>query len=273
MPESPRIEHQRPFWKQVLSSIDAMLFPRRCVVCRSFMLQVRPYLNGAAADDRSRDDLSSYLCPECLDECRPIESPLCPRCGRMFAGRISGDHVCGECLEHRPPFHRTRAWGVYDGALLRVMHRFKYHHQVDLARPLGKLLYTTFRQNWDPEEIDVLIPVPLHPKKLRQRGFNQSHLLVRHWPRDFDGTEFPPLVTDWLSRTRWTRSQTGLKKQERRVNIRSAFAVRGHPPVTSKSVLLIDDVYTTGATAAECTRVLHAAGARRVDVLTLARAI
>jgi len=259
--------------KRILSSIDAMLFPRRCVVCRSFIQPAQKRQGDISAGPHTRDDLASFLCPDCHGGCRPMESPLCRCCGRMFSGRVFEDHLCGECITQPKPFHRMRAWGVYDGALLKVVHCFKYHHKQYLARPLGKHLYAAFRQNWGPGEIDVVIPVPLHPGKLRQRGFNQSQLLVRQWPCDPVGTGFPPLATDWLVRIRRTRSQAGLKKNDRLDNIRDAFALRGRPPLTSKSVLLVDDVYTTGATVTECARVLLTGGARRIDVLTLARAL
>lgn len=257
--------------KKVLSSIDAMLFPRKCVVCRSFLHGPRRYDRGIGS--APFDGLASYLCPECVGECRPIAPPLCTQCGRMFTSRIVGDHVCGDCIEHPMPFRKARAWGAHEGALLRVVHSFKYHHQRFLDRPLGILLYRAFRTHWRSGEIDVIIPVPLHSKKLRQRGFNQSRLLIRHWPRDPDGDALIRHSFDWLIRTRWTRSQTGLRRKERQANMRGAFALNGRPPLASKNVLLVDDVYTTGATVAECARVLLAGGARRVDVLTLARAL
>jgi len=219
------------------------------------------------------DGLASYLCPECFDDCRPIAPPLCSQCGRMYTSRIVGDHLCGDCIEVTKPFRKARAWGAHEGALLRVIHSFKYHHQTFLARPLGILLYDAFQAHWHSDDIDVIIPVPLHPKRLRQRGFNQSRLLIGHWPSDADGATVGRPTSDWLIRTRWTRSQTGLRRKERQANMRGAFALQGRPPLASKQVLLVDDVYTTGATVTECARVLLAGGARRVDVLTLARAM
>ncbi|CAB5079468.1 Competence protein F homolog, phosphoribosyltransferase domain; protein YhgH required for utilization of DNA as sole source of carbon and energy [Olavius algarvensis associated proteobacterium Delta 3] len=262
-----------PFWKQLVTSIDEVLFPRQCIVCRSFLGSSPQRDRFLASGFDNHHVLSSYLCPDCFGQCRPLESPICPRCGRMFSSRNTGDHVCGECIGDRKPFHKARAWGAYEGALLRVVYSFKYHHKTFLARPLGSLMYAVLQRHWRSNEIDLVIPVPLHPKKLRQRGFNQSCLLIRHWPHNADWAAVTEPSTDWLVRTRWTRSQTGLRRKERRANICGAFSLQGRPPLASKNVLLIDDVYTTGATVAECARVLLDGGARRVDVLTLARAM
>ena len=265
--------HRLPFWRQVFSSIDAMLFPRRCVACRTLFDACGRRDGVVGSDDGGLDGLASYLCPGCFDGCRPIASPMCSQCGRIYTSRVVVDHVCGDCIRTPKPFGKARAWGAHEGALLRVIRNFKYHHQPFLARPLGILLFGAFLKHWRSNEIDRVIPVPLHPKRLRQRGFNQSRLLIHHWPRGDDGATVIRPTSDWLIRTRRTRSQTGLRRKERQANMRGAFALQGRPPLASKHVLLVDDVYTTGATVAECARVLLAGGARRVDVLTLARAM
>jgi len=122
----------------------------------------------------------------------------------------------------------------------------------------------------------LIIPVPLHPRKLRRRGFNQSYLLVAKWPRYFSGENGGRRIeikADLLRRVRWTAPQTGLGRRERQNNIKGAFSLPNGVPVENCSILLVDDVYTTGATVTECARVLLTGGADRVDVLTLARAI
>ena len=138
-----------------------------------------------------------------------------------------------------------------------------------MSRPLGALAKDTFFQFWDGDAIDLLVPVPLHVKRLRERGFNQAHLLIRRWAKQ-EGIPFDGLT---LSRSRWTAPQTGLSRSERRKNIKGAFSIRHPERIKGRKIVLVDDVYTTGATVNECARVLMKAGAEFVDVLTLARAV
>jgi ComF family protein len=121
---------------------------------------------------------------------------------------------------------------------------------------------------------DLIVPVPLHIRRFRERGFNQSWMLVQEWPELFrrrhSGT-LPELVRDALVRHRWTEPQAGLDRRRRKTNIKGAFSVSGHVDILGKRVLLVDDVYTTGATAEECASVLLKNGASDVHILTLAR--
>jgi ComF family protein len=169
----------------------------------------------------------------------------------------------------------ARAFGMYDATLMSLIHRFKYEGKIQLARPLGRLLFEAFIQFWKQDAIDLIIPVPLFKKRFRKRGFNQAYLLVQSWKQfaavqtDF---KMPRMVTDVLIRHHQTKPQTGLGRKERMTNLKNAFSVSDASIVWGKKILLTDDVYTTGATAHECAGVLLNAGASRVDVLTLARA-
>jgi ComF family protein len=152
---------------------------------------------------------------------------------------------------------------------MEAIHAFKYGKKVSLSRPLAALARQTFLQFWDTDTIDLLVPVPLHLERLRERGFNQTHLLIRRWAK-LDQIPFDGLV---LSRTRWTEPQTALSRKERQENIKGAFAVENPEKIEGRRIVLVDDVYTTGSTVNECARVLMAAGAEFVDVLILARAV
>jgi ComF family protein len=152
---------------------------------------------------------------------------------------------------------------------MEAIHRLKYGRHTSLSQPLSALVRKTFFESWDGTTVDLLIPVPLHLKRLRQRGFNQAHLLIRGWAKQ-DGMAFDGLT---LSRSRWTEPQTALSRKERKKNIRGAFVVKHPERIRGKKIVLVDDVYTTGSTVNECARVLIKAGAAFVDVLTLARAI
>jgi ComF family protein len=167
--------------------------------------------------------------------------------------------------------------GYYATSLRDAIHDFKYRSATHLAAPLGRLMWHAVHHYFSPSDIDKVIPVPLHPRRLRSRGFNQSALLVRQWPAmgPADGQEKrqPWMAAGLLRRHRATLPQTGLNKAQRADNLKSAFSIPDKAMLKGKRVLLVDDVLTTGATANACAFVLKQAGAVRVDVLTLARAV
>jgi ComF family protein len=193
----------------------------------------------------------------------------------MFMGRTGPDHLCGHCSRHPWYFNRARSALVFDASLAVLIHRLKYKGRTGLARPLGLLMLGALRENWQPDEIDAVVPIPLHRRRLRMRGFNQARLLasacLHKQPRGPSGWISIPVAEEVLERTRRTASQTGLGRRERIANLKNAFRVRPGKRVANRRLLLVDDVFTTGATANECARVLVKAGARHVDVLTLAR--
>lgn len=152
---------------------------------------------------------------------------------------------------------------------MEAIHRLKYGRHTSLSRPLGALVGDTLFRFWDVNSVDLLVPVPLHLKRLRHRGFNQAHLLIQRWAKH-DGIPFDGLT---LLRNRWTEPQTALSRKERKKNIKGAFVVKTRDRIEGKKIVLVDDVYTTGSTVNECARVLMSAGAQIVDVLTLARAV
>jgi ComF family protein len=203
------------------------------------------------------------ICPECEGEIEWVASPLCTCCGVVFPGRDGGDRLCGDCQADPPPFARARAAALYEGPVAAAVKRLKFGRQMAylplmqcwLERPLCRELAAA---------ADMVVPVPLHPRRLRARGFNQAWLLAQAFPE-------LPLAREVLVRRRHTVPQVQLNPKERRDNVRGAFAVADPALVKGKNVLLVDDLFTTGATARECARVLRRAGARRVEVLTVAR--
>jgi len=200
-------------------------------------------------------------------------SPLCPTCGAPFHTHADADHACAHCLRHPPRFGRARACTLYDAAdtrhhpLKSVLQQYKYNRDVWLARPLAALLVE--RAPFAVGAYDVLMPVPLHVQRLRWRGFNQAQFLAQPLARATGVTLDPHS----LQRVRPTRPQVDLDEKERRQNVAGAFRVARPQQVKGRSILLVDDVYTTGATVNECSGVLLRAGAKRVDVLVLARAV
>lgn len=224
--------------------------------------------------------MSRFLCSTCIMDFQPAQSPLCSRCGTVFTAFEGEDHLCENCIRAPRHFHQARAAGIYDGAFRRMIQDFKFHGRIHLARPFGLLILHTFNDMYAQKTSivpDTVVPVPLHARRHRMRGFNQAFLLANHLidlNRQHPDPEFFALETDRdiLLRYRWTHPQTGLNKDRRKTNIANAFLVNAPEKAAGKHILLIDDVYTTGATVDECARILIQAGAVRVDVLTLARA-
>ncbi|MGE3537404.1 MAG: ComF family protein [Candidatus Tectimicrobiota bacterium] len=238
-----------------LRTVLDFVLPPSCLVC---------------AVSTSREPLP-WICQLCWQSIQYITPPWCSQCGQPLAappeGIASATHRCGACVLAPPRYTRARAVGHYQGALRELIHAMKYRGVYSLVRPLGALLLQHFATHWEAVRPDMLVPVPLHRSKLRSREFDQALALARQLGR---GLEIP-VRADLLTRQRPTLSQVGLSAAERRRNIRGAFLVRHPQACAGKTLLLIDDVYTTGATAQECAACLHQAGATRVDVYTVAR--
>jgi ComF family protein len=205
-----------------------------------------------------------------------ITSPLCVICGRPFETDHGVDHVCHLCESSPHGFEAARSAVVYASAMRSIVHLYKYQGLAQLARPLGEILWRALLSYWQPDQFDLVIPVPLHRKRLRQRGYNQSALLLRHWPLPVNASPDTGggfrIMPDLMVRHRATRPQIGLNADARRANMRNAFSIRNSSFIKAKHVLVVDDVLTTGTTANACAAVLKRAGAASVRVLTLARA-
>ena len=208
------------------------------------------------------------LCPECvrhLEKGRLI-GPLCVVCGLPLPGS-DGTEECLSCRALHPPFFRARAFFPYSGPAASIVRSYKYHGNYFLGPRLMRWVLERHGVPPGVEGYDVLVPVPLHPRRHRERGYNQSTLLARVLARHSGR----PLLPRALRRTRHTDQQALLPRPERRENVRGAFSP-GPQEVAGKDLLLIDDVMTTGATAGECAAVLRRAGANNVSVLTLVSA-
>ncbi|NVL90607.1 MAG: ComF family protein [Desulfobacterales bacterium] len=245
------------------------IFPPRCLICSAFYDHDHGQAStGPDVSNLLADYTASYFCKSCREGIIPITSPCCSKCGLPFVSRQGESHTCSECLLEKRYFRKARAFGVYDGGLMEAIHLLKYEKKSSLSMPLSALARETFFQFWDVNDIDLIVPVPLHVKRLRERGFNQALILIRRWAKQeripFDGLT--------LYRNRYTEPQTTLSRIERWKNIKGAFSLRHPGRIKGYKVLLVDDVYTTGATVNECARVLMKAGAEFVDILTLARA-
>ncbi|GAF25996.1 predicted amidophosphoribosyltransferases [Moorella thermoacetica Y72] len=229
-----------------------LLFPRRktCAWCG------RPVDRG-------------LFCPQCHQELYSWQEKYhpCRYCGRLLAAGRGA--VCRQCREELPPFRRARAVGAYRGILKELIWAFKYQGRRSLAAPLGQLLAGVVVRELGSARPHLVIPVPLTAARLQARTFNQAELLARALGRELGLA----VSGQALARMRETAPQVGLSRRERWQNLAGAFQVQEPALVKGHRLLLVDDVMTTGATAAACTGALLAAGAAVVEVVTLATGI
>jgi ComF family protein len=226
-----------------LQFISDLLFPPQCVLCK----------RGG-----------HVLCPPCLRTLQPLSSPYCPHCGTQ----LSPSSQCRNCQYRALRLSMLRMFGSYEGSLRSCIHAFKYDGQQRLAEPLGKLLVQAYIKYG--LHADLLIPVPLHKEREQQRGYNQAALLGRQCAMLLG----VPLREDMVVRTRATATQAGLKAEERWQNVVDAFVCSSKlttKEVFGRTILMIDDVCTTGSTLEASAAPLFAAGARSVGGLVLAR--
>ena len=211
-----------------------------------------------------------FFCRSCWSRIVPLQYPSCSRCDQPFvsaaATQFVPDRHCQSCIERPPAYQRAWTLFPYVPPLQEAICSFKYRGKVALAKPLASLMIGALR----PEiQADIIMPVPLHIARLRTREFNQSLLLADHLSRHLKR----PVSASHLVRVRATDPQTTLSRRERVRNLRHAFAVRSPETLAGLSILLVDDVFTTGTTVNECAKSLLKAGAKSVSALTLARTI
>ncbi|HEX3890509.1 MAG TPA: ComF family protein [Verrucomicrobiae bacterium] len=210
-----------------------------------------------------------FVCSKCWQQVRFIRAPFCERCGLPFEGDITTAFECTNCREMELHFSSARSAVVAKTAVLEVIHRFKYSRALWFEPFLADLLLREAvpvlrGQNWD-----FIAPVPLHSVKEREREFNQAELIARHLSI---ATKIP-LNNRLLRRVSPTMTQTRLTKQQRAENMRGAFAIRNGVKLDGEKIILVDDVFTTGATTSACAKALKTAGAGEVCVWTVARGL
>ncbi len=237
----------------LLANLLDIIYPPRCCICMDFL------------DDHSAE--RGDICNACLSGFNELPHPFCTICGVPFKSKVEEDHLCEKCLRKRPSYDMLRAPFLYEEKLMDAVHLIKYSGKSYIVKSLGPFL-GEFAKTWINNTKDmIMMPVPLHRKKLRQRGFNQSALLVKAIG-PLIGVE-PDFFT--LARIRYTDSQTGLSIDRRRKNVKGAFETGGDSHIKGKTVILVDDVATTGNTINECARILKKAGCEKVLGLVLAR--
>jgi ComF family protein len=235
---------------ELLEAAVSLLYPPVCTIC----------------SERIR--AGEYLCDHCETKAIRIVAPFCQKCSEPFEGSITGAFACANCAHRAIYFDAAVAAYRGRGIVRQIIHEFKYARQIHLRHLIARWLHAAL----DDERLcgrrfDVIVPVPLHPARQRERGFNQASLLAELLSAR---TSIP--VKPLLERTRYTTTQTALDRSERMENLHNAFRLRKNADVRGLGVLLVDDVLTTGSTLNECARVLKRAGSFSVHAATAARA-
>ncbi len=228
-----------------------LFYPAVCQICR----------------EQRATSAESYICGDCRTKVRVIDGAFCSKCGIPYDGAITSEFECAECKDVDLKFDAARAAVRVNAFMLDVVHRYKYARALWFEQYLGELLVQAAVPELCKEHWDFIVPVPLHPVKQREREFNQAERLAKYLGRAAN----IPVNTFILKRIQPTQSQTTLSREERADNVRKAFALRGPVDVKEKSIVIIDDILTTGATTSACAGILKKAGASRIQVWTVAR--
>jgi ComF family protein len=231
----------------------SLIYPAVCQVC---------------GNDRATVE-EGYVCSRCRSAVRFIEPPFCSRCGLPYEGDLTTPFECSNCREMKLYFRSARSAVAAGGIILDVIHRYKYQRALWFEPFLTEVLIREAGPVLREESWDCIVPVPLHPTKKREREFNQA---ARIAARLSEVTEIP-VNEKLLRRVVLTRTQTLLTREERAANVRRAFDMRAGQKLNQTRIILVDDVFTTGATTNACARVLQEAGAGEVCVWTVARGL
>lgn len=246
----------RSLWRETWDALVSLALPAACRICE------------ATLDTASRVP----ICRECLGSLRPLSGLLCEGCGRPFVSGVAATArrpLCHLCRRDVYAFTLARSYGVYDGAMVRAVTLLKYHAVMPLGGWFATRLAELVARQPQAFAADVVVPVPLHPSRLRERGHNQAELIARPLARRLR----LPLRSYLLVRTKPRPEKLKLTRQERWRTVRGAYAIREGTRVDKLRVLLVDDVFTTGATLDACARALRKAGAASVVGLTVARVV
>lgn len=235
-----------------ISGLKDIIYPKNCLIC---------------GEKPGKDSVDELVCLNCWAAIKKNIPPFCAVCGRSLDNKSLTKSVCCACLKRPMHFDRAFAPCVYEGPIINLIHEFKYNLKDYLAPALSSLILD-FIADYDipVKSMDLIVPVPLHPARLREREFNQALLLGEKISAAYN----IPVSADNLIRKKYTKNQAELESPARLINVSGSFAVKTPELFQDKNILLVDDVLTTGATCSEAAGALKNAGTRKVFVLTLA---
>lgn len=242
---------RRRYMVNILDKLQDVIFPTKCPICFSI---INP---------------EGQFCFECWGNIYFISDPSCQRCDYPFEFDIGADSLCASCIEQEHYFNRAISVMKYGDASKRIIHKLKYADKIHIAKNIASLMYS--KLNKEGIAADFIVPVPMHRKKIRKRLYNQSALIANHLSRISN----IPILANALKKIKHHSPQTGLRRELRKSNIKNTFSINREyvSDIHNKALLLVDDVYTTGATVDECSRILKQSYCSEVNVITLTRVI
>ena len=256
--------------KKSIKAVEQFIYPLKCLKCGRYI----------DPDSIEPGTMETCFCDICIKAgLYYIKSPYCIKCGVQFHSFSNQDlnenHLCQTCIKTPLKVGKVRALVEYKGIIKEAIPFYKYSSKLALAKVFELLLFQTFLKYFEKSNIDLLIPIPLYKTKLKERGFNQSFLMIRNFVKlyqlHFKTKPLWEIDTNCFVRSKKTKPQTGFDIEQRKQNLKKAFKVIAPGTIKNKNILLIDDVFTTGATCNEAALELLKNGADRVDVLVLAR--
>lgn len=241
-----------PMSHNFIKGLTDIIYPKICLICKKKI---------------TTNSIDELVCPACWGKIKKNVPPFCRRCGRQLKDNKLSKNICPDCIKRQLHFDRAFSPCLYDGVIKELIHEFKYKGKDYLGFTLSRLMIEFIKEYELPMRlIDWIVPVPLHQTKLREREFNQAQVLSSYIASEFNKN----LLHNNLIRHRQTKAQADLEGNERLINVKGSFSVQNMETIKGKNILLIDDVFTTGATSSEAACALKNVGANIVFVLTLA---
>lgn len=225
-----------------------LIYPPRCIFCTSII----PI------------EKEKGICEECRKNLSFIKGKVCKKCGKPLEESLSKE-VCSDCKENPPGYEKGQAVFIYEGLVKDMIYRFKYGGHREYAKYLGKLMAIQIKEEGIRGDIDLIIPVPIHSGRKKKRGYNQCEELAKVISKELN----IPMETSILIRAKETRPQSGLSTIQRKNNMKNAFKLNDNLDICHKNILLIDDIYTTGATINSCSKLLRKKKINKVYFSTL----
>lgn len=238
--------------RRLIDNIVDFLYPKKCLACKN-------KLDATSVDN--------FICTPCRGKIKRNLPPFCHSCGRRLEAGNFTKNICPRCLRKKWYFDRAFSPCVYEGVIKELIREFKYNGKDYLGLPFSRLMIEFIKEyNVPLDYLDFIVPIPLYKTRLREREFNQAEILSKYIAKEFK----KDVLSDVLLRHRHTKTQTDLDIDQRLLNVKGSFSVTKSISVKGKNLLVVDDVFTTGATSSEAAYTLKHAGANIVFVLTLA---
>ncbi len=266
---------------QIFNFIQNIIFPPQCFICNTYLDDTKKIklTKSLLNEDISyvfKKLFNNLICDKCSSKFEIIKKPFCIKCGTPFKNKEIKEHICPLCQRKKTKINIKRAFLLYGGNSKKLIHMLKYQDKSALFYPTSFMLFYLFLNNQEIyNKTDIIIPIPLYISKEKKRGYNQSYQVVRYFEkfnRELKIDKKIDVDIKSLIRTKKTKSQINFKTKDRIKNVQNAFLVTDKKAIKGQNILLVDDVYTTGATAEEAAKTLLKAGAKEVNMLIISKA-